>query len=228
MHRGGAGFSWFEVELDTAAHRGQDWFEVELDTTAPHVTWGQIVGGEQGQPLKIYFDSDEVVRRAFLVSGDRRVEMVAWAEWLTLDVPADWPAGPSAIEVWDALDNRRVYAAVIDFPGVVEPPEPEPVPQPEPYLGGGGWAPDVELRSVSGELAGEVILATLELSLELVTAELPGVVRREVAVHASLDGTVRAERLVLATLDGTREPALLLMQARREDEELLAVLALMT
>lgn len=204
----------------------QSWFELEFDTTAPHITWGNVAGASQGSVLAVDFASDEAVDRAFLVSGARRLEMVVLAGQLTIDVPTDWPGGLSAIEVHDDLGNARTYTAVVEFPGVVEPPPPQPVP--EPFLGGGGWTPGVQLRTVKAELAGELVLAALELVAERVVAELDGGVRLERAVYASLDGAVSAERLVLVTIEGAREPALLLMQARAEDEELLALLGVMS
>lgn len=105
---------------------GHSWFTVTLDTGAPQVTFGAVDGGEAGQLLRIAYTSDEPLDSAYLVRGPRRLALAVQDDRLEAVVPSDWPAGPAALEVLDAVLNARSYAdvVVIESPVVALPTVP--------------------------------------------------------------------------------------------------------
>jgi hypothetical protein len=234
---GGAGHSWFVIRLDTSIRSGDSWFSVELDTQGPVATFGTPTGLVQGQLLKLPYTADEFVAKAYLVNGARRIEFVVWGDFLAIVTPADWPAGPSTIELLDRLDNVAVYAAALTFPGVV----PEPEPQPEPPLGppplfASDFISDIARTRIPGEIvikhaAGELVTASVDFTI--VRPVKPAFVE-PVPVELASEPTIeevlapfvqlRDAETVFASVQFTREPAVLLAQQIREDEELLLLL----
>lgn len=239
VNLGGPGYDWFTVELATESvgGPGNDWFQVDLDTTAPHVTFGVPLVLEQGKTLSLPYDADEMVLRAFLVAGDRRLPFEFSRGYMVVDVPTDWPAGPAGVEVVDDVLNVRAYAGVLTFPGVVEPPpEPEPQPEPEPRPEFGGipgqridiWTDQLEGEILDDRLEGELVHAQVDgriVKPRRVETVVFGTVARAVVVTAQIEGAVSAQREIFTTLEGAREPAFMLAQQVREDDELLALLS---
>jgi hypothetical protein len=104
-------------------------FQLVLDTTAPSVSWGAAGGTTAGELLQIAYSADEPIDSADLTLADGRVLMFTiGAAVLSVNLPADTPAGPADVRVRDDVGNERVYAALIVLQGAIVPvPVPTPV-----------------------------------------------------------------------------------------------------
>jgi hypothetical protein len=240
---GGAGRSWFVIKLRTLVRQGNSWFTTKLDTHGPVATFGSPSGLEQGTLLKVPYTADEFVAKAFLVSGARRVEFVVWGDFLAIVTPSDWPAGPSTIELLDRLDNVAVYTSALTFPGTQPEPEPEPQPlPPAPLVTSSGFISDIARTKIGGQIVvkhaeGELVTASVEFTITsapvLPPAPAPDLVPQleqpEPTVEQVLAPLVqlRDAEIVTAEIMITREPAHLLAQQVREDEELLLLLGIL-
>lgn len=104
-------------------------FQLVLDTTAPSVSWGAAGGTTAGELLQIAYSADEPIDSADLTLADGRVlAFTIGAAVLSVNLPADTPAGPADVRVRDDVGNERVYAALIVLQGAIVPTPPAPTP----------------------------------------------------------------------------------------------------
>lgn len=105
--------------------------QLVLDTTAPSVSWGAVGGTTAGELLQLAYSADEPIAFADLTLADGRVLVFTiGAAVLSVNLPADTPAGPADVRVVDDVGNERVYVALIVLQGAIVPvPTPTPLPR---------------------------------------------------------------------------------------------------
>lgn len=236
---GGIGHSWFILKLDTVQRMGSSWVVLTLDTQGPRAIFDHFSGVNQGSTLSFTYTADEIVSAAYLVNGANRLQFegdVGFYGELHAPIPGYWPPGPSTIELVDLIGNVAAYVGAVTFPGVVEPPTPTPPLPPAPFFPTELPIAEIAKARLKGELVqarlkGEIVRRSGTIKVrrrQLVEARTAGTIVRAIRVEARAADRIQLVERAEVSVRGVRAPATLLLQQIREDEEILAVLAVLS